>query len=1023
MSELDRLLTNEPALPVSQPVPFSPVKPSELDRLLKSSHMDVLHRAQGEAPQAFVSQEGAPYPPYYGHMPGEATAPVVNFEPTEIFKEGNKELPFSQRADLPFEQAKLAAGGLANKAIDFGKGLVGGIVDPETLIQFPLIGRLMSRVPSSLRAVLKPPAPLSKPISELERLATSAPQVAPAPVKPVAPAEFLGTQKGFKTVPDFDLYNLTQDIPSHPKGSTVTRETLEEAGFAVQPKPPLPPGKSLTPFEPPEPPERLGNDGTYAYEPWRQNYDVHLYDYKDPTLSWWERFKRKLPADYAIATKQPESPVIGTIDKLSTEMMNFTDDLVHEKVPGASLKELSAMDKDLWVTEEAKAYAMWEQSRKAPAPLSRQLAPQPGQVGMQVVGLSPEKSIDDILGQLNPQVAKWIRLFQERRPIEQAARRELGLPELDDVPYPYVPRMMQSDWDRVMMLQRGDQSSAVSGMSTTIKGFQQSRVYPTMNEGHAHGMAYEDPTRAILMRLMLSKQLEYTANMMRELKGKVIFESRDAAHAELLRRRGLVLTQDMKTPKPVGEPVAVRGLPGQADKTWYVPSKPEALSLYQHLKGHQASAFGEWSAALNQLFRNPNLFNPAPHVIKNMGWKYVIASTGLDRNPVKALTDLVGYAIRMPWDMAGAKPPAALDTISMLSRDATEYMYNQNPTLVARYEAVMPFSRTAKTSYENLKPYLERSKPWAMAQTIGKFLTGNAWSSKYVFSKADPAMKYSLWKQYLAKGMSDVAAANQVNIDLVRYTLTSELTDTWKNVPLNFFIPWRTGTIMATAKQLSSQPWEQLAKQVAVKVPLWALTRPFKTSLLIGAFLLGREAYYRNTGKTFHLPIDYVNGPLTQVVANPLTLPYVAASMYLMGPGADPVRLAGNIKDMFGVLKGTEDLSKVMEMYWGIAQMYGASQEFVKFAKSLDTNGVEGADYAALAHVVMGAATAEYTSYGYKPKHLEHYISDELLPYDAGVKQNIHENEARAAAAQLRKPTRDLRREAIQRSQEQRVRP
>jgi len=876
--------------------------------------------------------------------------------------------------------------------------------------------------------------------------------------KPPAPATFLGTQKGYKTIPDYDLYDLTQDLPGHPKGSTVTRETLEDAGFTVPPKPPLPPGKSLVPFEPPEPSEKLDASGVWKYGPWRQNYDVHLYDYKDPTVSMWEKFKRKLPADLSIAMNVPESPVIGTIDKLSTEMMNFTDDLVHERVPNASLKELATLDKDLWVTEEAKGYAMYMQSRQAGASASRQISPQPGQVGMQRgvggfykrgVGGDPQKgeytnaagdriqrgegsfrskptaemTIDDILGQLHPVVAKWMRLFQERRPIEQAARRELGLTELDDVPYPYVPRIMQSDWDRLMLLQRGEQGNAVSGMSTTIKGFQQSRTFPTMNEGHAHGMAYEDPTRAIIMRLMLSKQLEYTANMMRELKGKVIFESRDAARNELHRRKGQTAPTGKKPQlEVIEEPIAVRGLPGQADKTWYVPSKPEALSLYQHLTGHKASAFGEWSSAINQLFRNPNLFNPAPHVIKNMGYKYVIASVGLERNPVSAMFDLASYAARMPWDLVGAKSPAVLNTISRLSRDATEYMYKQNPSLVDRYEAVMPFSRTSQTSYENLKPWLERNKAWATAQVLGKYLTGNAWSSKYIFSKADPAMKYSLWKQYLEKGMSDVAAANQVNIDLVRYTLTSELTDTWKNVPLNFFIPWRTGTILATVKQLSSQPWENLAKQAAVRIPLWAMTRPFKTSLIIGAFLLGREAYYRDTGKTFHLPIDYIDTPLTQAVSNPLTIPYIAASMYLMGPGADPVRLAGNIKDMFGVLKGTEDLSKVMEMYWGIAQMYGSGKEFVKFAKSLDEKGVGGADYGALAHVIMGAATAEYTSYGYKPKHLEHYIPDELLPWNPAVQKNIHDNEARAVAAQLRKPGRDLRREAIQKYQDERVR-
>lgn len=55
-------------------------------------------------------------------------------------------------------------------------------------------------------------------------------------VKKPAPAEFIGVQE-MPGGPGFDLYNLTADIPGHPKGSSVSRETLEKAGFTVPPRP------------------------------------------------------------------------------------------------------------------------------------------------------------------------------------------------------------------------------------------------------------------------------------------------------------------------------------------------------------------------------------------------------------------------------------------------------------------------------------------------------------------------------------------------------------------------------------------------------------------------------------------------------------------------------------------------------------------------------------------------------------------------------------------------------------------
>lgn len=51
-----------------------------------------------------------------------------------------------------------------------------------------------------------------------------------------APAYYIGRQEGGRGIEDLDLYNLTEDIPGHPKGSTVARSTLEAAGFHVPPR-------------------------------------------------------------------------------------------------------------------------------------------------------------------------------------------------------------------------------------------------------------------------------------------------------------------------------------------------------------------------------------------------------------------------------------------------------------------------------------------------------------------------------------------------------------------------------------------------------------------------------------------------------------------------------------------------------------------------------------------------------------------------------------------------------------------
>ncbi len=53
---------------------------------------------------------------------------------------------------------------------------------------------------------------------------------------PAAPAVFIGMQLGYGFAADIELFNLTTDVsPELLRNSTVSRETLEKAGFYVPP--------------------------------------------------------------------------------------------------------------------------------------------------------------------------------------------------------------------------------------------------------------------------------------------------------------------------------------------------------------------------------------------------------------------------------------------------------------------------------------------------------------------------------------------------------------------------------------------------------------------------------------------------------------------------------------------------------------------------------------------------------------------------------------------------------------------
>jgi hypothetical protein len=51
-----------------------------------------------------------------------------------------------------------------------------------------------------------------------------------------APARYLGLQPGFRNHPAIELYNLLAPVGEHPRGSTVSRQTLEKHGYKLPAK-------------------------------------------------------------------------------------------------------------------------------------------------------------------------------------------------------------------------------------------------------------------------------------------------------------------------------------------------------------------------------------------------------------------------------------------------------------------------------------------------------------------------------------------------------------------------------------------------------------------------------------------------------------------------------------------------------------------------------------------------------------------------------------------------------------------
>src|SRR2546425_424299 len=293
-------------------------------------------------------------------------------------------------------------------------------------------------------------------------------------------------------------------------------------------------------------------------------------------------------------------------------------------------------------------------------------------------------------------------------------------------------------------------------LQTTVRGHQQERVFETYRQGEAAGTVYEDPRNNILWREWEGLKLRSTHRLFRNLEGKTLFRDRDAAAAA----------------SPTGKPIHVENAPGG---TWWATTEEEARFLRQNLVEPNRGVTGSFVHWGNMLVRNPSLINPAPHIVKNMWIKQLLA-----RGPANVYT---------------------------AARDAVEYFRGANPQLLREFEEAMPFASSGQTSGEILGGELVRGPMGTAVQTVGRALSlANIGSRKVIFQWADPAMRYSLFKHYRQRGLGVYEAGNHAWVDLVRYGTRSDVTDKWKLMPLNFFVPWRYGTFVSLVKQVKNHP-------------------------------------------------------------------------------------------------------------------------------------------------------------------------------------------------------------------------
>jgi hypothetical protein len=588
--------------------------------------------------------------------------------------------------------------------------------------------------------------------------------------------------------------------------------------------------------------------------------------------SWREWWQKMLPRTYEIAMKLPESKVVSEHQRLleaeNTYIVEFSEQPWRRAFRERTEDEMIDMEHD--------AVTHYDLLRSR--------------------GFNDQAAMAGALARMPPDFQATLMFRDQRKAIDRWAAGVLGTDMPDFVEGPYVARLTTQEGKNVVDL--GVKNTNMGRhIRSTIGSFDRSRTMRTMKTGIWNGVTYEPVTMSTFIRELYSVRLEATAKLLQNLlrgdpnspnlaeRLPVLFENKSDAIAA----HNAIQNEPVARPSRVIRPIrgAKRGDIGPVTlidnfggKTYWSRSRVEAQFLEANLNPtRQTGMMGKAVRIANAFARNPNLmYNPLPHVTKNMAFKYAINRVGL-------LT-FKKYAAQYATD---AQRRAA-------------------------FESVMPMPK-----YPMRTPQIAalESGRWAerAGAKAGKWLSLNHFSARFTFVKADQAMRYSLFNAYLKKGLSPQEAASHVWIDLIRYDENSGALNAWKSWPFNFFATWRLGTYYSLYKALRSHG--------------------LKALLTIGAIEYLREMQYRKMGWWTHLPIDYLDAPLAESIMDPNAIPGILATLALFGPGG--AQGPHSLEQLSQTLHGDPGMkARFVNMFWGLSQLYNMPQEFAAWMKDGD---------------------------------------------------------------------------------------
>ena len=668
----------------------------------------------------------------------------------------------------------------------------------------------------------------------------------------------------------------------------------------------------------------------------------------------WKRWRQKFPMESAARRRRPSSPVLSALEQYNA---GTTDDVVNlVKQPwwnprgrlgfskGQGLRNL---DPDAIKDAEEAAYREWWNT-------------------------GTRTSADELASRHHfaPEMQEWMALRDQTVKADNAAFRFFDKDPVQYAPGPYVPRRLADESRQVAKLHREGGGGAT--VRAHLQGHEDLRTEgPTYRRAEAKtGREYEDPRNAILLREWDSIHLRRT----------------HALFDYLLRRKGIFRTEQaaelVANQIPGAKPWRLEG-PGIPGGTWWTATEEEAKLLAQNLSPHTPGSLAHYA---NALLRNPNLVNPAPHVTKNMLYKYTLAN-----GPVKT---------------------------ARLGTDAAEYLSGRaatkNPALFRDFQETMAFSEQGQTAGEVLGRELHKPSMRVLGRTVpapstmaheGLRVLGsvNKPSQKVIFQWADPAMRYGLYKSYRRQGMDKFEAANHAWEDLVRYGTRSDATDFWRKWPTNFFVPWRFGSAFSVGKQLTGAGRPTIAGK---------LHHAARAALVIAGAEYLREMRYRATGRWTHLPTDYVQKPVQEMLesGSPLEAGLVLGTMAVFGPGGEfSSRQIGDITKTMAAHGKNPEAERFKNAFWGVSQIFGEGGAWDEIQRGNVGNAT------------MGLLFGEHGAHSYEPRRLMKYLPEsfpglqksEAVQYseaDQARKQRLRErSEQRREQHPKRTPEQKLR--------------